>query len=66
MVLGALILPLFGISLGAFFRNTDNTGYSGYSNGYGNGYGNAYERADFTGSGSGSESGQLFTSFSKR
>jgi hypothetical protein len=63
LVLGALILPLFGISLGAFFTNGNNNsgGFNGYS----------YDQTGFTGgSGSGASGseryGNTFTSFAKR
>jgi hypothetical protein len=61
LVLGALILPLFGISLGAFFSN-GNSNNSGGFNGY------SYDQTGFTGSSaSGAERyGNAFTSFSKR
>ena len=68
LVLGALILPLFGISLGAFFTNNRSDNSSGYS-GY-NGYG--YDQPEFSGSSSSSGSSEsdrpagTFTSFSRR
>ncbi len=67
LILGALILPLFGISLGAFFNPTGSGGGSGGFNGY------SYDQADFSASGAdadylggGGGGGRPFDSLSKR
>jgi hypothetical protein len=63
LILGALILPLFGISLGAFFNPTGSGGSGGF-----NGY--SYDQADFSASGSDADylggGGRPFDSLSKR
>jgi hypothetical protein len=66
LILGALILPLFGISLGAFFNPTGSGGSGGF-----NGY--SYDQADFSASGAdadylagGGGGGRPFDSLSKR
>jgi hypothetical protein len=67
LILGALILPLFGISLGAFFNPTGSGGGGG---GGFNGY--SYDQADFSASGSdadylgGGGGGRPFDTLSKR